>query len=61
MDKKTKDGRGRARRGGGRETEREGGKKIAINRQVLHRLSPEKINQFLVIVIERQIRVVVYS
>lgn len=54
MDKKTKDGRGRGRTG-------ERKKKIAVNRQVLHRLSPEKINQSLVIVIERQIRVVVYS
>lgn len=52
MDKKTKDGRGR---GGERK------KKIAIKRRVLQSLSPEKINQFLVIVIERQIRVVVYS
>lgn len=51
MDKKTKDGRGK---GGGK-------KKIAIKRRVLQSLSPEKINQFLVIVIERQIRVVVYS
>lgn len=57
MDKKTKDGRGKGSRGE-KERERE---KIAINRQVLHRLSPEKINQFLVIVIERQIRVVVHS
>lgn len=53
MDKKTKDGRGRR--------EREGEKKIAIKRRELHGLSTEKINQFLVIVIERQIRVVVYS
>lgn len=38
-----------------------GAKKFAIKRQVLHSLSAKKINQFLVIVIERQIRVVVYS
>lgn len=57
MDKKTKDGRGRVSKGGGGERE----KKLAIKRQVLHHLSPQKINQSLVIVIERQIRVVVYS
>lgn len=37
------------------------GKKTTIKRRPLYRLSPDKINQFLVIVIERQIRVVVYS